>query len=104
MGTKFGVALGLGLGYVLGTRAGRERFEQIRSAASRVRRMPLVAKPLDNAGQKVSDAVRAGGERVTDKVADAVKERLFGGRSTREAEYVDIEVEETADPWAPSGS
>lgn len=101
MGTKFGVVMGLGLGYVLGTRAGRERFEQIRSAAARVRRMPVVSKPLDNAGQKVSDAVRAGGERVTDKVADAVKERLFGGGSTaRDAEYVDIEVEETEDPWA----
>lgn len=104
MGTKFGVVLGLGLGYVLGTRAGRERFEQIRSAASRVRHMPVVSKPLDNAGQKVSDAVRAGGERVTDKVADAVKERLFGGgSSTRDAEYVDVEVEETEDPWASGG-
>ena len=26
----------------------------------------------------MSDLVRAGGEQVTDKVADAVKERLFG--------------------------
>ena len=104
MGTKIGVVLGLGLGYVLGSRAGRERFEQIRSTASRVRRMPLVARPLDNAGQKVSDAVRAGGERVTDKVADAVKERLFGGGgSTRDAEYVDIKVEETDDPWSAGG-
>ena len=78
MGTKTGILIGVGIGYVLGTRAGRERYEQIRAGASKVRRFPLVARPLDAAGQKVSDIVRAGGEQVTDKVADAVKERLFG--------------------------
>ena len=78
MGTKTGILIGLGIGYVLGTRAGRERYEQIRASASKLRRVPIVARPLDAAGQKMSDLVRAGGEQVTDKVADAVKERLFG--------------------------
>ena len=31
----------------------------------------------------MSDLVRAGGEQVTDKVADAVKERLFGAPATQ---------------------
>ena len=78
MGTRFGILLGLGAGYVLGTRAGREQYEKIRATASKIRRVPVVAKPLDKAGEKVSDLVREQGERVTDKVADAVKERLFG--------------------------
>lgn len=78
MGTKFGLILGFGVGYVLGTRAGREQYEKIRRAAAKARRFPLIAQPLDCAGEKVSDIVRAQGERVTDKVADAVKERLFG--------------------------
>lgn len=78
MGTKTGILIGVGIGYVLGARAGRERYEQIRAGASKIRRFPVVARPLDAAGQKVSDFVRAGGEQVTDKVADAVKERLFG--------------------------
>ena len=78
MGMKIGIVLGFGVGYVLGARAGRERYEQIRATASRLRRAPVVARPLDAAGQRVSDIVRAGGEHVTDKVADAVKERLFG--------------------------
>ena len=78
MGTKTGILIGVGIGYVLGARAGRERYEQIRAGASKVRRFPIVARPLDAAGQKVSNIVRAGGEQVTDKVADAVKERLFG--------------------------
>ncbi len=78
MGMKFGLVLGLGVGYVLGTRAGHEQYEKICRAAAKARRLPPVAKPLDRAGEKVSDLVRAQGERVTDKVADAVKERLFG--------------------------
>ena len=83
MGTKTGILIGVGIGYVLGTRAGRERYEQIRANASKLRRFPIVARPLDAAGQKMSDIVRAGGEQVTDKVADAVKERLFGTPSAK---------------------
>lgn len=82
MGMKFGVLVGLGIGYVLGTRAGREQYERIRETTHRLRRSPLVARPLDAAGQKVSDIVRSQGEAVTDKVADAVKERLFGAPAT----------------------
>ncbi|WP_115728353.1 YtxH domain-containing protein [Actinomyces culturomici] len=82
MGTRIGILLGLGAGYVLGTRAGREQYEKIRETATKVRRLPVVAKPLDRAGERVSDMVRAQGERVTDKVADAVKERLFGAPAT----------------------
>ena len=83
MGTKAGILIGVGIGYVLGTRAGRERYEQIRASASKMRRFPIVARPLDAAGQKMSDLVRAGGEQVTDKVADAVKERLFGAPASK---------------------
>ena len=83
MGTKTGILIGIGIGYVLGARAGRERYEQIRAGAPENRRFPLVARPLDAAGQKVSDVVRAGGEQVTDKVADAVKERLFGAPASQ---------------------
>ena len=64
MGTKTGILIGVGIGYVLGARAGRERYEQIRAGASKIRRFPVVARPLDAAGQKVSDFVRAGGEQV----------------------------------------
>lgn len=83
MGTKSGLLIGVCIGYVLGARAGRERYDQIRAAAAKVRRFPVVARPLDAAGQKVSDIVRAGGEQVTDKVADAVKERLFGAPASQ---------------------
>ena len=94
MGTKTGILVGICIGYVLGTRAGRERYEQIRANASKLRRFPVVARPLDAAGQKMSDIVRAGGEQVTDKVADAVKERLFGAPASPASPVVDATASE----------
>ncbi len=91
MGTKFGIVVGAGLGYQLGTRAGRERYEQIKEAASKVRQNKVVARPLDAAAEKVSEAVRRGGEAATDKVVSIVKERVFGQSEPR-YEYVDAEV------------
>ncbi len=82
MSTKFGIIVGLGIGYVLGTRAGRDQYDKLRAHASRLRQVPLVARPLDAAAEKVSEAIRAQGEVVTDKVADAIKERLFGAHTT----------------------
>lgn len=95
MGTRFGLLLGLGAGYVLGTKAGREKYEKIRIGASKLRRFPVVAKPLDAVGEKLSDIVRDQGERVTDKVADVVKERLFGAPAThtQPAPVVDDDIE-----------
>lgn len=90
MGMKFGLALGLGAGYVLGARAGRERYEQIRQKAARLRRTPLVAKPLDSAAEKVAGLVRMGGEAVTDKVADTIKERIFRAPATPDSPTVQV--------------
>jgi hypothetical protein len=38
-----------GVGYVLGTRAGRERYEQIKGAANRVRNDPRVQEKASHA-------------------------------------------------------
>ena len=105
MGTKTGLLIGVCIGYVLGARAGRERYDQIRAGAAKVRRFPIVARPLDAAGQKVSDIVRAGGEQVTDKVADAVKERLFGAPATQPASQpTTSDAQATVDAQATSST
>lgn len=96
MGTKFGLIVGAGLGYFFGTRAGRERYEQIKRSAARLRQSPVVSKPMDSASEKIADAVRRGGEAATDKVVGIVKERVFG-QSTPRAEYVDVDVVEVDD-------
>lgn len=82
MATKIPFAIGLGVGYVLGARAGRAQYERIKAAAARVAEQPFVRQRIDTASARVSQAVRAQGEAVTDKVADAVKDRLFGPSSS----------------------
>ena len=79
MAGKIPFILGLGAGYVLGTRAGRAQYERIKSAASRVAEQPFVRTRVDAASSHVKQAVRTQGEAVTEKVADAVKDRLFRG-------------------------
>ncbi len=92
MANKVGVVVGLGVGYVLGARAGRGRYEQIRAALARLRDTPVVARPLDAAGERISEAVRMEGTRIADSVADSVRYRLLGPRAREE--YVEVEVEE----------
>lgn len=81
MASKIPFILGLGAGYVLGTRAGRAQYERMRSTAFRLIEQPFVRDRVDAASSRANAFVRRQGEAVTDKVADAVKERLFGGPS-----------------------
>jgi len=48
-GFKTGTAVGLGVGYVLGTRAGRERYLQIMDLWTKVRRDKRVGTMIDKA-------------------------------------------------------
>jgi hypothetical protein len=52
---KVGLVIGLGVGYVLGTRAGRERYEQIKQQAEKVWNLP----PVQNQVVKVQDAAKS---------------------------------------------
>jgi hypothetical protein len=56
-----------GLGYVLGARAGRERYEQIVSLAQRVSSNPKVQKTA----RQAADAAKEAAPVVKDKVAGA---------------------------------
>jgi hypothetical protein len=47
--------VGLGVGYVLGTKAGRERYEQIRRRAKGVWESEPVQRQMDRAGEFVRD-------------------------------------------------
>jgi hypothetical protein len=56
-----------GIGYVLGTRAGRERYEQIKKAATRVKDDPRVREKAHQA----ADLAKEKAPVVKDKVASA---------------------------------
>ncbi len=79
---KGGFLLGFGAGYVLGAKAGRERYEQIRRLYDNVTSSPA----FQRATGKAKDAVETGFEQARDmagegvsKVTGAVKERRSGG-------------------------
>ena len=57
--------VGLGIGYVLGTRAGRERYEEIRAAASKLWNDPRIQSSVDQASDFVSDGAKKVVSQVT---------------------------------------
>lgn len=57
MAGKFGFLVGLGVGYVLGARSGRERYEQIADKAQQVWRGSGAPDRMAEAGVKVAEQV-----------------------------------------------
>ncbi|GAB3030135.1 hypothetical protein GCM10011376_39730 [Nocardioides flavus (ex Wang et al. 2016)] len=60
-----------GVGYVLGTRAGRERYEQIKKTAMRVKDDPRVQEKAHQAADVVKETAKDKGPVVKEKVAAA---------------------------------
>ena len=82
---KLGVLIGFGAGYVLGARAGRERYEQIVDELRRVRNDPRVQRAADQAmgvaaeqAQHVRDAAADKAHQVAEQAQAAAKERMPG--------------------------
>ncbi|MFG2646829.1 YtxH domain-containing protein [Streptomyces sp. NPDC048436] len=77
--------VGLALGYVLGTRAGRERYEQLKKSAREFSQNPAVRNTVESATQQGRDvagkAYHSVSEKVGDRVPDSVADRV---RSLRE--------------------
>jgi hypothetical protein len=56
---KLGIAVGLAAGYVLGTRAGRERYQQLTASAKRLADDPSLARLQE----ELNGLFGAGGDR-----------------------------------------
>ncbi|GAB2902679.1 hypothetical protein [Streptomyces mayteni] len=84
---------GLATGYVLGARAGRERYEQLREAADRARRNPSVRNTVDSAAQAGRQAAgRAAGlmaDRTAGRVPSSVTDTLRSVRDRATGAEVD---------------
>ena len=63
---------GLGLGYVLGTRAGREKYEQLKSGAMKLWNDPRVQRQVDAAETFVKDKAPDVAEFVSDSAKKVV--------------------------------
>ena len=67
---KIGLVVGIGVGYVLGTRAGRERYEQIAAGARKFARNPKVQAATQQAQETITHQAAAAGSAVADKAKD----------------------------------
>ena len=82
-------AAGLAVGYVLGTRAGRERYERLRQTAQRFAANPAVRNATDSAAQTGREAASKAAGVVTDRfghrLPGPVNERVRSIRDQRHA-------------------
>ena len=65
---KFGMVVGAAVGYVLGAKAGRERYDQITASARQLMEKPQVKRVIESAPGTFGARV----EQVANKAADAV--------------------------------
>ncbi|KGM14321.1 YtxH domain-containing protein [Cellulomonas bogoriensis] len=73
MRMKAAFLLGGAVGYVLGTRAGRQQFEKIRTQAQRLWEDPRVQEGIADVEQRASDLVKEKGPEIKEKVTGAVR-------------------------------
>ncbi|HEY0487815.1 MAG TPA: hypothetical protein VGD72_16345 [Mycobacteriales bacterium] len=75
--TRAAFLTGLGIGYVLGAKAGRERYEQIQRAFQAVRENPTVQETAGVVQAQASGLVHTAKDRVTSSLSGTpVGERL----------------------------
>ncbi|MEU6012748.1 YtxH domain-containing protein [Streptomyces sp. NPDC047515] len=76
---------GLALGYVIGTRAGRERYEEMKKSARQFAQNPAVRNTAESAAQSGRDlagkAYRSVSEKVPASVTDRVRSLRDRGRN-----------------------
>ncbi|MET0832061.1 MAG: YtxH domain-containing protein [Acidimicrobiia bacterium] len=92
IGFKSGVIIGLGVGYVFGARAGRERYLQIMEAWTNVRGDERVGAVVD----KAAGIMAAPSEQVREMIGDGLRSVSDAVESVTDA--VDPDTAVDADP------
>ncbi len=85
MRSKAAFIVGTGLGYVLGARAGRQRFEKIAALSRRAWQDPRVQATVNDLEAKAADLAKAEATVLKDKVTGTVKSAVGsvrGGQSS----------------------
>ncbi|MDX3576757.1 MULTISPECIES: YtxH domain-containing protein [unclassified Streptomyces] len=75
---KLTFVVGLAVGYVLGTRAGRERYEQLKKSARQVAQNPAVRNTAETAAQQGRQYAGKAYHAVSDKVGERMPESVAG--------------------------
>ncbi|MGV9931698.1 YtxH domain-containing protein [Streptomyces olivaceoviridis] len=92
---------GLALGYVLGTRAGRERYEQLKKSARRVAQNPAVRNTAETAAQQGRVYAGKAFHTVSDKVGERVPESVAHRMRSLRDRNGDVRTE---DDWGTSNT
>ncbi|MBX3100598.1 MAG: YtxH domain-containing protein [Salinibacterium sp.] len=71
---KILLVVGIGIGYVLGTRAGREKYDQMKAAAQKLWNDPRVQKQVNNAEGFVKDKAPDVAEFLSDSAKKVVSQ------------------------------
>ena len=101
MGQKTGFLIGFGVGYVLGSKAGRQRYEDIRRWWNQLSGSPTVQRAAERTKDMASDGAKRGLSVVqqgVEKAGDAVKSRLH--KSDHETDMLIAELQEGPGPRA----
>jgi hypothetical protein len=75
MGFKFGLLVGVGVGYVLGAKAGRERYEELKATWDQFTGNPTVQRAVSR-GREAMETGTERGIRAVEEAGEAVKDRL----------------------------
>jgi hypothetical protein len=94
---RFTFLIGLAVGFVIGARAGRERYEQLKTLASKAKDSPAMQQAAGAAQAQAASLARAAKDRATQTVGDRIpgmKAREANGHSQPGGTY-------TSTPGAP---
>jgi hypothetical protein len=89
MSGKLWLAGGLAAGYVLGTRAGRQRYEQLVETVNKVKNDPAVQGAIETVQNQAGRIYSSGRAIVNDKLETS---RVDEDQADLEAELVDAKV------------
>jgi hypothetical protein len=76
MRARFTFVAGFAVGFIVGARAGRERYEQMVKLARKATENPTVQRATRTAGAKATELTRAAGQKAADtmpKIAETAK-------------------------------
>ena len=75
--------VGFAVGYIVGARAGRERYEQIKQAGQKVAESPAVRKATQAAGQKATELTKVAKDQAATRVPKLTETAKSGASKVR---------------------